>query len=121
MLAQNNPRSFVTGSVITLSDVLKEYNHNEFHHIYPKAYLKTQAGIQYPDSCLANFCFMSRADNKRLGGVAPSIYKQYMPANPQDILSTSYIDETKLFADNYNDFIADRTSKLFTTVSGLIS
>jgi hypothetical protein len=121
MLAQNNPRSFVTGSVITLSNVLKEYNRNEFHHIYPKAYLKTQVGIQYSDSCLANFCFMSRADNKKLGGVAPSTYKQHMPANPQDILSTSYIDETKLFADNYNDFITDRTSKLFTTVSGLIS
>ncbi len=121
MLAQNNPRSFVTGSPITLSDVLKEYNRNEFHHIYPKAFLKSQIGLQYSDSCLSNFCFMSRADNKKLGGVAPSIYKQHMPANPQDILTTSYIDETKLFTDNYNDFIADRTTKLFTAVNGLIN
>lgn len=121
MLAQNNPRSFVTGSPITLSSVLKEYNRNEFHHIYPRAYLKTQTGLIYTDGCLSNFCFMSRADNKKLGGVAPSIYKQHMPTNPQDILSSSYIDETKLFADNFHDFIADRTGKLLTSVNGLIN
>jgi hypothetical protein len=121
MLAQNNPKSFITGSPISLSNVLKEYNRNEFHHIYPRAYLKTKSGLTNSDSSLANFCFMSRSDNQRLGGMAPSIYRQYMEKNSQDILNTSYIDETKLFKDDYDQFILDRTEKLLTAVGKLIN
>lgn len=67
MLAQANPRSFISGSPVTLSTVLKEYNRNEFHHIYPKAFLKTEISIPFSEGALANFSFMSRADNKALG------------------------------------------------------
>jgi hypothetical protein len=64
---------------------------------------------------------MSRADNKKLGGVAPSVYRQFMPENPQDILIAGYIDKTKLFADDYNEFIGNRASKLFSAVNDLIN
>lgn len=121
MLAQNEPKSFITGSPISLGTVLKEYNRNEFHHIYPKAFLKTQIGLQYSDSCLANFCFMSRADNKKLGGAAPSIYKQHLTLTPQPILSSAYIDDNLLFADNYQNFIDNRNTQLLTYVNNLIN
>lgn len=39
LLAQLQPRSFVSGSPVNLRDVLKTYNRTEFHHIYPRAYL----------------------------------------------------------------------------------
>ncbi|MPT34486.1 MAG: DUF262 domain-containing protein, partial [Flavobacterium sp.] len=47
LLAQKSPLSFITGSPITLSDVLKEYNRSEFHHIFPKAYVKGVMEIEY--------------------------------------------------------------------------
>lgn len=121
LLAQNNPRSFITGTSVSLSNVLKEYNRNEFHHIYPKAFLKTQTGLLNSEGCLSNLCFMSRADNKRLGGDAPSIYRQHMHIHNQEILNTSYIDEMFLFADNYDAFIENRTAKLLAAVNGLIN
>jgi hypothetical protein len=121
MLAQNNPKSFISGSPITLANVLRDYNRNEFHHIYPRAYLRSQTNIQYNDSCLANFCFMSRADNQQLGGVAPSQYRQHMVNPAQPILDTAFVNENVLFADNYASFIDDRTTQLLEYVNGLIN
>lgn len=121
MLAQNAPRSFITGSPITLNTVLKEYNRNEFHHVYPKAFLRNQNDINYNDSCLANFCFMSRADNRRLGGDAPSVYRQHMIVDSKPILDTAFIEDVILFGDDYNRFIEDRTSKLLQNVNDLIN
>lgn len=121
MLAQANPKSFISGSSVTLSSVLKEYNRNEFHHIYAKAFLKTQQNLPYTENVLSNFCFMSRADNQKLGGVAPSIYRMHMQKYSQAILSTSYIDETILFADDYKNFIEDRTEKLVAAAQALIN
>lgn len=121
MLAQNSPKSFISGSPITLTSVLKDYNRNEFHHIYPKAFLKSLSGLHYNDSCLANFCFMSRADNSKLGGSSPSLYKQHMGVPINHILEASFIDESVLFADNFHSFIDDRVSKLLMKVNGLIN
>ena len=38
MLANHRPKSFVSGNFVTLSAVLKEYNRNEFHHLFPKSF-----------------------------------------------------------------------------------
>ena len=40
MLAQLEPRSFVSGNKVDLGAALKEYNRNEFHHIFPRSYLR---------------------------------------------------------------------------------
>lgn len=119
MLAQNKPKSFVSGSPVTLNDVLKEYNKNEFHHIYPRAFLKTKDST-LSENCLANFCFMSRADNKRLGGDAPSIYKQHMAENPSSVLSASYIDADALFRDDFDSFVEIRANALTVATAQLL-
>lgn len=121
MLAQESPKSFITGSPINLNSVLKEYNRNEFHHIYPKSYLRSSPTSTFIEGCLANFCFMSRADNKKLGGDAPSVYKQHMDANISAILESALIDEEKLFADNFDLFIENRVTKLLAKVNSLIN
>jgi hypothetical protein len=38
MLAQNNPKSLVSGTNISLDQVLMKSNRSEFHHIYPRTY-----------------------------------------------------------------------------------
>src|SRR5205085_225604 len=66
MLANRSPLSFVSAAPIDLEKVLRDYNRNEFHHLYPRAYLRDlQAAPNSPKNdmnCLANFCFMSRVD-----------------------------------------------------------
>lgn len=111
MLSQIRPRSFVSGSEVTLKDVLKEYNRNEFHHLYPQKFLKGKGESSESINRLANFAFMSRADNRRLGGDAPSVYRGKMPADIGGILRHSAIPES-LFMDDYDTFIRDRSELL---------
>jgi hypothetical protein len=120
MLAQNAPRSFISGANVGLAAVLKEYNRNEFHHIYPKAYLNGKR-INSNDSCLANFCFLSRVDNQRIGALAPPQYRKLMPENVEEILSSHYISESLFVADDFNNFISDRAKKLLSAVNELIN
>lgn len=119
MLAQKTPHSFVTGSPITLGDVLKDYNRNEFHHIYPRAFLKTTGQSEYDNSCLANFSFLSKADNNRLGGNAPSAYRTQMPTSVDSILEHA-VCPLSLFGDDFKTFIDERSELLTTEANKLL-
>lgn len=59
LLAQQSPRSFISGAPIDLSDKLRKSNRAEFHHLMPKAFLEKsgQGGLGSPVNCLANFAF----------------------------------------------------------------
>lgn len=118
-LAQKSPRSFISGSPVVLRDVLQDYNRNEFHHIFPKAYLTTKRRDEKEINCLANFCFMSRADNNQLGGVAPSAYKSKMAKNTDEILASAFTSDI-IFHDNFDNFIDERATLLWKNASDLI-
>ncbi|MGY5305818.1 GmrSD restriction endonuclease domain-containing protein [Nocardia gipuzkoensis] len=112
LLAQNHPRSFVSGTPISLGKVLQAYNRNEFHHLYPQKFLKDQDRAAHEIGMLANFVFMSSADNKTLGGVAPSIYRSRMDIDGiPAILERAYCPAS-LFEDDYDNFIEERNSLL---------
>lgn len=122
LLAQKSPKSFISGSEITLSNVLKDYNRNEFHHIYPKAYVNSleQESISYSVNCLANYCILSRADNKRIDCKMPSVYRnQEMPPDSTTIFNSTFINENILIADNFNDFVEDRSKEIFEFLNTL--
>ncbi|MFA3203399.1 hypothetical protein KWF06_15585 [Acinetobacter baumannii] len=123
ILAQKSPRSLLNGSNLTLSKVLKDYNKNEFHHIYPKAYV---TGLEEPASysvnCLANFCILSRADNKKIDCKKPSEYrKDLMPLDVHDICESNFINENELIKDDFESFIKNRSELLTNYVKNLIS
>lgn len=118
-LTQNTPRSFISGSPVALRNVLQDYNRNEFHHIFPKAFLATQHKSDKEINCLANFCFMSKADNNQLGGVAPSIYRSKMARNTNEILESTFTSDI-IFLDNFDNYIDDRASNLWRNASELI-
>jgi hypothetical protein len=91
MLATLKPRSLISNSVINLEDTLLRCNRNEFHHIFPKAYLskisderKARAKEEdfegYAKNWLLNFCFLSSADNQRIKDKAPKSYIELIPA-----------------------------------------
>ena len=123
ILAQNHPKSFLNGSTLTLSKVLKDYNKNEFHHIYPKAYVNSLGlDSEFNINCLANFCILSRADNKRIDCKKPSEYrKDLMPTNAKEILESTFIDENELVRDDFESFIKDRSERLSVYVTSLVN
>ena len=108
MLASAAPKSFVSGAPVDLKATLKDANRTEFHHLMPRNFLKeTEQNKSIEESILANFAFMSRADNRRLGGDAPSVYRAKMAFNTDEILAASICPEN-IFEDNYPKFVEAR-------------
>lgn len=112
MLAQKQPRSFIDGQKLDLEDKLAFYNRTQFHHLMPKAFLRRseQGGDGY-ENVLANFCFLSRADNQEIGGKKPSEYRKKMPANFDQVIDSALVPNS-LFDDKFEPFIDARASLL---------
>ena len=112
LLAQQPPLSFVSGNPVSLQSVLQAYNRTEFHHLFPRAYLQGN-GFKSPDiNRLVNFAFLSRSDNRALGGVAPSSYRGRIPKRKDaEILARALVPES-LFQDDYGKFMKDRSELL---------
>lgn len=112
-LAAHHPRSFMSGSLIPLETVLAEPNRREYHHCFPKAYLVNNGvdlkGIRL--DCLANFAFLSRAENREISDKAPSQYRPLMGSPIDDILTSQLVPE-ELFSDDWGEFILERASDL---------
>jgi hypothetical protein len=121
LLAQQKPRSLVSGKRVKLSAVLSAYNRNEFHHLYPQKFLRSQAIPTSEQSHLANMCFISAIDNKILGGKAPSAYKEKLAdKNLSAVLESAAVPEEELFADNCADFLMVRSTMLVDLAHELI-
>lgn len=119
MLASHSPRSFVSGALVDLAEKLKDANRSEFHHLMPRQFLRDSGQVHLPDSCLANFAFLSRADNRKLGGKAPSVYKADMQGNIDATISSA-ICPPSLFADDFERFIIERSALLIADAKSRI-
>ena len=111
LISQEKPLSLVSGVPIDLSNKLKDYNKAEFHHLMPKAFVRKSPQTKHKDSCLANFAFISRSENKALGGKAPSIYREKMAQNMDEILPKALCPKS-LFSDDFEKFIEERNTML---------
>lgn len=121
LLAQQKPRSLVSGKRVKLSTVLSAYNRNEFHHLYPQKFLRAAGVSTSEQSYLANMCFISAIDNKTLGGSAPSAYKAKLAQNNlSSVLARAAVPEDELFADDYEKFLKARAERLADLASELI-
>lgn len=120
-LAQLSPKSFVSGATVNLGEVLNKYNRSEFHHLFPQKFLKEQDRGSRDINRLANFAVISAADNKTLGGKAPSEYRSNMNhGNLNSVLSAAAIPES-LFDDDYEAFLSERAAMLREIATGLTS
>ncbi|MFG1612451.1 DUF262 domain-containing protein [Nonomuraea wenchangensis] len=120
LLAHSRPLSYVSGQPISLASVLQNYNRNEFHHLYPQAFLKKLEYVAPEINRLANFVFMSSQDNKTLGGVAPSIYRGRMDSVAVPKILERSLCPASLFDDDFETFIEDRSQMLVDVAKRLI-
>ncbi|WP_293985356.1 DUF262 domain-containing protein [Sphingobium sp.] len=114
LLSNNGPKSLVSGKDVDLDRVLQSYNRSEFHHIYPRAFLR-DAGHDDPSiNVLANFCFLSAAENRNIGKKRPSVYFKDLGSEDHDISETlaSAFCAADEFNDDYDSFIKARTGRL---------
>jgi len=122
LLANNNPRSLLSGKAIELDKLLQRYNRSEFHHIYPRAYLKELGVTDNAINSLGNFCFLTAAENKVIGRKRPSEYVNLLatPGKERDeTLSSAFCLEVE-FDDNFQAFLAARCERLAEKARELI-
>ena len=120
MLANANPRSFISGANVRLGDVLKTVNRNEFHHIFPKKYLERQGVDKKKINCIANFCFLNNADNQKIKDKDPDVYKSLLPTASIDNILESAICPTNSLELTYENFLTGRITKLIETAKKMI-
>lgn len=125
MLAQKQPKSFISGSNVDLLNTLKLANRNEFHHIFPKQYLTNLGYSKDEINQLANFCFLSNADNQKIKAKAPNEYKTLITNNGNNIDNLSIVMEHALCPIdsldlNYENFITQRLQILQNYANNLI-
>lgn len=110
MLAQNRPKTFLSGADVDIGNVLQKYNRAEFHHIYPKKFLREQGVGCDEINCLANFAFLSGAENRKVSSKAPSSYLELMP-NGQTldaIMLHSFLPQVT-FENDFSAFVEQRS------------
>ncbi len=127
LLAQNNPRNLVHGSLIDTKATLAITNRHEFHHIFPQAMLKTNKYSETEISYHVNICLLKAGSNKWISDERPSVYFNHLinqlGDGIEDILNSNFISEEALFAalnDDYEKFIDIRYETLSLEINRLV-
>lgn len=120
LLAQQKPLSYASGAPVALTNVLADYNRSEFHHIYPRSFLRSIGIEDDLANLLVNFAFISAIDNKIIGGDAPSVYKARMAQNRfSEIARSSFLPEAT-WTDDFITFVRERTELVAAAAKKLI-
>lgn len=118
LLAQKAPLNLVNGNKIDLGDALSKYNLKEYHHIFPRNFLKNNGVESEKISSLCNFCFLPSDSNKNISNKAPSNYIfTLIPENRYtQILESNLMPLRKDIyqKDNYEEFLRQRAHEIIS-------
>ena len=111
----HQPKSFNDNAIVNISNYwLKQANSKNYHHFFPKSYLKTKDyGVSYINHIL-NITIVDDFLNKReIGAKAPSKYMAKFQGNPDlnSTMMTHLIEDLNTFgiwSDDYDKFFNER-------------
>jgi hypothetical protein len=98
----------------------------DIHHIFPRDWCDKQGIKKESYDSILNKTPLSYKANRKIGGSAPSIYLSRIQSEKHvqlgdeqmdEILRSHALDPDLLRADNYNEFISDRRTRLSRLVS----
>ncbi len=72
-LASLKPCNLTNGALIDVSIALSQFNKKEFHHIYPRAFLKG-SDFAGEANAIANICMLASSENKVISDEDPRLY-----------------------------------------------
>ncbi len=114
MLANMKPHSFLSGSVVDTSKVLKKGSRHEFHHIFPRKHLEREGIESREANSLANICFLIRSDNNSIKDKPPEVYFDEISAARRDeYLEKAFCEYSDRLLE-YDEFIEARTGRLIS-------
>ncbi len=126
LLAYHEPKDFQdNGKVILDNSWLKVANSKNYHHFFPKAYLKKNKIVN--ENSLVNITLVSADLNKRkIKARAPSDYMQEFLDENEDLSTTlkshliGNLDESGITSDDYTVFLEKRANMIFNELKSRI-
>lgn len=126
MLMGNNPRSLRNGAVLDPAS-LSDINTKQYHHIFPKSFLKKNRISEPSPSIHTNYCLLPRLENIKISDKSPSDYLSEIinrlgATDAYAIFATNFLDKKCIAAclsDDYEEFIKCRSALLSKRIKSL--
>lgn len=126
ILAHHSPKDILTGQQIDVAQALAWTNLKEYHHFFPRQYLRKKGFDAGYANSLCNIVMLTSASNKCISARPPSDYLKEVrsAAGPhlQDWLTSNLISEEAFAAalvDDYPSFLAARAKTVDQVISSL--
>lgn len=127
LLAFRQPLDVLTGQKIDVSQALHQGNTREFHHLFPRNYLKNAKKSESREAnVLANIVMLTSASNKIISNRPPSDYlrqaKQSLGKSFRDVMFSNLISDSALSAalnDDYEGYLKARARDINEEVGKL--
>jgi hypothetical protein len=113
-LALRKPRNITNGAFIDTTEALSIFNKKQFHHIYPRAYLKR---INDPDehNSIVNICMLAASENNAIRDSNPNKYLidciNSLGDQAEEVLSSNLLPTPNKFnysSAGYSEFLEER-------------
>ncbi len=124
LLAQFEPRSFETGNRVDVENAaLRRINSKNYHHFFPKDFLKKQGYDEFSANSIVNITIIEGQKNVSIGKKAPSRYISEIKKknhNLEEILKTHLIDDIETYGineDDYDKFLKKRGRKILAELN----
>lgn len=116
LLSKNYPLDLSNGTLIDTGEALHSFNSKEYHHIFPKAFLRSQDCDSDFANSICNICLLPSGSNKLISDKKPSDYFfNIIPDNNyKDILDSNLIPVDKQIYkhNNYSSFLEKRAKAI---------
>jgi hypothetical protein len=120
LLSQYKPLDLTNGNMVNLGNALSSYNRKEYHHVFPKSFLKRHGFTTDDINVICNYCFLPSNSNKLISDSAPSDYffnlipkEKFKEILESNLLPTN-IDIYK--NNDYNSFIKERAKLILNAI-----
>jgi hypothetical protein len=125
LLASFKPLSFDGESEVELGNAyLKRANSKNYHHFFPKSYLKKDGYEDWVINTISNITLVDDNLNKRIiGSKSPSVYMKQFIKDNKDIektMKSHLIDDLDGFGvldNDYETFVSKRSKKILKEVN----
>jgi hypothetical protein len=125
LLAQRGPLDLTNGLAVDTGKALSGYNRKEYHHVFPRNFLRQRGVPTDKVNSICNFCFLPSGSNKKISSRAPSDYFfSIIPEERRKDILDSNVLPLKLDVyqkDSYEDFIEGRAQLALQYLDRLVS
>lgn len=127
LLANKKPKSLIDGSSIDTFRSLSYKNKLEYHHIFPKAFLKSSGKSNDDINSHLNICMLNLSNNREISDSEPAKYFKKIASNAgsmlNEVLKSNYLSNECFNAglkNDYKTFLEERYKILFDEIKLLV-